>query len=83
MRIVSHCIRTHPAPALTRRLRMKGLRRRIFRSAGELQLKLPGNSERLKKLRCDWSSTKLTDLTGADPEGASEFGEDFISLRGN
>jgi hypothetical protein len=27
-----------------------------------------------------WSSSKFAGLTGADPEGASELGEDFISL---
>jgi hypothetical protein len=34
----------------------------------------------LKRLRCGWSSSKFAGLTGTDPEGASELGEDFISL---
>jgi hypothetical protein len=37
------------------------------------------SNRRLKRLRCGWSS-KLPGLSGTDPEGASELGEEFISL---
>jgi hypothetical protein len=34
----------------------------------------------LKKLRCGWSLSEFSGLTGTDPVGASDLGEDFISL---
>jgi hypothetical protein len=34
----------------------------------------------LKRLRCGWLLSEFSVLTGTDPVGASELGEDFISL---
>ena len=34
----------------------------------------------LKRLRCGWSLPGFSGLTGTDPVGASDLGEDFISL---
>ncbi len=34
----------------------------------------------LKRLRCGWSLSEFSGLTGTDPVGASDLGEDFISL---
>ena len=34
----------------------------------------------LKKLRCGWSLSEFSGITGTDPVGASDLGEDFISL---
>ena len=38
------------------------------------------SNRRLKRLRCGWSSPKCPGLTGTDPEGVSELGEDSINL---
>jgi hypothetical protein len=34
----------------------------------------------LKKLRCGWSLSEFLGIIGTDPVGASDLGEDFISL---